>query len=517
MSEADVVASSVSDRTVPAAPSSDGPIAEWEGNGEPMPVPENARRFIEELTGSAETTMTFQTYDDDRARNDASLSHVIQGPVAWVFDELAALNAAGAGICVTINETDGSGDRKKENMKAVRALVADFDTPRAREYIVPPSFSVVTSPGRMHDYWLLSDMPLADYESVQRQLAALYGSDAQVGKLNQVMRLPGFIHRKGKPYVSRFVPGTGRRYSVSEVLPRPADENPFVAEARRFLETEGAAVSGNGGHDQTYRVVCELIRRFGSLSDGECLDALGPWNARCQPPWSNRDLLHKITDARRGAGRAADSPRTRYYTPAEALASHTTQRPRLSTGFPTLDEAIGGGIPPGKIVFVGGRPKAGKTAWLKAITETAAKTGSTRIGVIAYDGGYKDFAARLAASTSDEGDDFRLALNDGRVLLQGEEHVNIPDLATKLVKHREHAPSGIKHKVLAVDSIQTIAEHVPGTDVRLRNNAVVRQLTEAARQDLIVVATSHVGRESYNAAEDHQNVEYLTQYIHGRA
>ena len=36
-----------------------------------------------------------------------------------------------------------------------------------------------------------------------------------------------------------------------------------------------------------------------ALTDDEAFDALTEWNARCQPPWNERELRQKICSARR--------------------------------------------------------------------------------------------------------------------------------------------------------------------------------------------------------------------------
>lgn len=58
------------------------------------------------------------------------------------------------------------------------------------------------------------------------------------------------------------------------------------------------AISGCRGHDTTFRVAC-LLRDSG-ISEAEALLYLQQWNrTHCHPPWSDRELLHKIEDAYR--------------------------------------------------------------------------------------------------------------------------------------------------------------------------------------------------------------------------
>ena len=70
---------------------------------------------------------------------------------------------------------------------------------------------------------------------------------------------------------------------------------------KRYLEACPPAVSGQGGHDHTYGIVCRLFEMFSELreqSDEAILTLLDSWNARCVPPWTDAELLHKLAGAR---------------------------------------------------------------------------------------------------------------------------------------------------------------------------------------------------------------------------
>lgn len=69
-----------------------------------------------------------------------------------------------------------------------------------------------------------------------------------------------------------------------------------VERARAYLATIEGAVSGRRGHDRTFRAACVLAQRFG-LAFEEAWPLLLEWNARCEPPWSECELVHKLTDA----------------------------------------------------------------------------------------------------------------------------------------------------------------------------------------------------------------------------
>lgn len=66
--------------------------------------------------------------------------------------------------------------------------------------------------------------------------------------------------------------------------------------ARRYLATCPPAISGAGGHSQTYTVAVALCHGF-SLAREQALSLLREYNAGCRPPWSERELAHKIDEA----------------------------------------------------------------------------------------------------------------------------------------------------------------------------------------------------------------------------
>jgi hypothetical protein len=72
----------------------------------------------------------------------------------------------------------------------------------------------------------------------------------------------------------------------------------MLERARRYLAATPSAIQGQHGDVRTFGVCCKLIHRF-DLTDHDALALLADWNARCRPPWSERDLAVKIANARR--------------------------------------------------------------------------------------------------------------------------------------------------------------------------------------------------------------------------
>ncbi|MBN2069593.1 MAG: AAA family ATPase [Opitutales bacterium] len=77
----------------------------------------------------------------------------------------------------------------------------------------------------------------------------------------------------------------------------PGDYN-VVEHAQRYLSAIPGAISGQGGHNQTYTVACVLIQGF-ALSTEDAWRLLLEYNQRCQPAWTEKELWHKLESAQK--------------------------------------------------------------------------------------------------------------------------------------------------------------------------------------------------------------------------
>lgn len=69
-----------------------------------------------------------------------------------------------------------------------------------------------------------------------------------------------------------------------------------VERAALYLSKIPPAVSGQGGHDATYHAACVLVQGFG-LSEAEAESLMSEYSQRCDPPWSESEIRHKIQSA----------------------------------------------------------------------------------------------------------------------------------------------------------------------------------------------------------------------------
>ena len=145
---------------------------------------------------------------------------IIHGSLDKCWDELVELNRKGAGIFVTVNETDRVG-RKNCNIVRARAIFQDDDDGFEGTYPLPPSIEVETSPGKYQRYWLSSGLTPIRFDILLDRLVAAYGSDKRATDRARVFRLPGFLHLKDPTHphlVTLLEPSPGTVYGAEELI-----------------------------------------------------------------------------------------------------------------------------------------------------------------------------------------------------------------------------------------------------------------------------------------------------------
>jgi replicative DNA helicase len=264
---------------------------------------------------------------------------ILRGTFEALADTLVRANRSGAGIFFCVNYCTAGG-RTADHISGIRALFVDLDgAPLApvQAAAVQAHALIESSPGRFHAYWAVSGCELRDFKPLQLALAEKFSGDRTVHDLPRVMRLPGFVHRKGQPFRSRIL-------ASDEVQPYPVDalvarlglrpakvfgrENIAVinhnGDKARSQDASGgpvdvdrqpAGVSGHrgaifaqGGRNAALARVAGSLRRQG-LAPQAIAQALAAVNAaQCRPPLAD-DEVHAIA---RSIGR---------YAPAQATAA----------------------------------------------------------------------------------------------------------------------------------------------------------------------------------------------------
>ncbi len=185
----------------------------------------------------------------------------------------------------------------------------------------------------------------------------------------------------------RFWPEVNR--ATPDLPKSPSATSDVTDRARQYMARLPSAVSGESGHNATFHVACVLVLGFG-LSQDEAMQLMREYNARCQPAWTERELLHKVQSATEQPGERnylrdatpdqwkrinvpsygakLEEPAKTRRTTLEAATNKYLQYVQddkarlLSLGLPDVDYAVGGGVAPGEVIIIAGRPSHGKSA-----------------------------------------------------------------------------------------------------------------------------------------------------------
>lgn len=254
---------------------------------------------------------SFQTFDDDADRRDKRLTgvHHVGQLMSSDYAKFKALNDRGAGIYMTINETNGHG-RTAADIVKIRAVYADFDgTPLLPVWEYNPSIVIETSPGKFHAHWLVEDnlFPVEGFRQVQESIIEKLGTDEKVKDVSRVMRVPGFYHKKSKPYMSRIIYyDPDKKYTFSELSemfpPLPAEQWSADRWKKKELQNDGEYRGSYGAPDGCRND--HLVKRFGGmkkrgLSWPEIEAELYKEGGACIPPLSEKEIKAIIRSVRR--------------------------------------------------------------------------------------------------------------------------------------------------------------------------------------------------------------------------
>lgn len=227
-----------------------------------------------------------------------------------------------------LNITFGVNPRRQKGGMAAdvllaRCLFADFDHVEADEAIariaragLPVPTALVASGGGIHAYWRLRDpfTDLAVWRLRQKASIAALESDRAVHDAPRMMRLPGTLNHKYNPprRCELLECSPGNRYELTQ-FPLPlappslhlqpptpvwsGSNSDLERRAAAYLDSMEPAISGQGGHNKTYAAARAMVRGFALEPTTALRLLICRYNPRCKPPWTERELMHKVTDA----------------------------------------------------------------------------------------------------------------------------------------------------------------------------------------------------------------------------
>jgi KaiC/GvpD/RAD55 family RecA-like ATPase len=322
-------------------------------------------------------------------------------PSTWCrFDQLATDGVSGIGFVFSLDDPyigidlDGCRDPKTGQLES---WAVETIAKMATYAEVSPSKSGVKLIGTTGETWTHQNKASVGSPGHGGKSAGVEVYDrgryfALTGKV-----LPGY---ESIADVTESLAWLAERFSMRRTQPTicgrdVASETPLVERAARYLAKMDASVSGSAGHNTAWRAACAMIHGFNLSATQALLLLSSDWNARCKPPWSQKELLHKVKQAseapgQRGyladatpdqwekivlrigklpaeGGESAGAEPVRRTTLASAASDYVQQlatgaTPLIETGIPELDKAIGGGVAPGEMVIVAARPSHGKSA-----------------------------------------------------------------------------------------------------------------------------------------------------------
>lgn len=303
----------------------------------PTPIDEDqAGTFIKFLTGSKDSPVHFQTFNDSGKGKAWHRKSTLQD----ILPRLQAAQNRGCGIFASINDTDGKG-RYAANATDLRCVFIDGDgIPLPEKWHVEPHMIVQRDKTHWHVYWKITnrrggflsgqnDINVKTWKMLQRYLAAYYGTDPKIVDPSRVMRIPGTLHQKNPNNLPIYkitkinkspknmksmdflksIPITkeqeeeihqwlfsfsGKKAGVAEGVNTDTKEN--QQRYLDYLEELEPSIEGDHGDTHAFAVCCKG-RDYG-LSDTSILECLlEEWNDRCEPPWDIDDLETKIQRA----------------------------------------------------------------------------------------------------------------------------------------------------------------------------------------------------------------------------
>lgn len=218
-----------------------------------------------------------------------------------------------------ISSTDEEWERSKNKAKQVANwLIDDMGFPEP---------VIATSGNGFHLHFRI-DIPADDasrnlVKSFLRAIAAKFDDDSvtidtKVFNAARICKLYGTMARKGDSTTERphrmsrllHVPSElvtvqmDQLQKIASMAPaekKPAAKNSSgkktgihaVDRCRAYLQKVPGAIAGASGHDWTYHAACVAVIDF-DLSIDDALPLLQEWNEKCEPPWSESDLMHKL-------------------------------------------------------------------------------------------------------------------------------------------------------------------------------------------------------------------------------
>lgn len=161
----------------------------------------------------------------------------------------------------------------------------------------------------------------------------------------------------------------------------PASPLDPVGRASAYLDKCEPAIAGQGGHNQTFKIAVKLVKGFALDPDTALSLLLSRFNHRCQPPWTEKELEHKIASAAETPGEEGYLLNVAKTTPMPVTSQPASNEPeahaRRFSGIAVeeIKWLWPGWLPLGKLAILDGDPGLGKSTLLLDIAARISTNG----------------------------------------------------------------------------------------------------------------------------------------------
>lgn len=202
--------------------------------------------------------------------------------------------------------------------------VVDVDTPHgghkhdgaaslsAAGITLPSTLTATTPNGGKHYYYGLTATPPPDKLANRTNINDLLGVDVRTSG-GYIVAPPStykgkcyaFLNWRGRQDMNKYPDALYLKPKPQKATPtaappvtRTASPGDLIDRARRYLAACDPAISGQGGHNTTLHAAHSLVVGYG-FDDATALGLLlSDYNPRCVPPWTEKELRHKLESAR---------------------------------------------------------------------------------------------------------------------------------------------------------------------------------------------------------------------------
>ena len=216
-----------------------------------------------------------------------------------------------------------------------------YATSRGARIVAPLPYSMPV--GELYEAslrgWLASLAPIAAPTGLT--------VDMTCGQWNRLFRLP-HVQRDGQAYLPPAIAYPADRLDLRNVRPvfpvsAPAlpshagTREPQIARAVQYAQHATPAIQGKYGSTQTLKVAIALVKGFSVPPEAAVQILAEHYNPRCEPPWSDKDLVRKVSQATKARVPDGYMDRQRVRCTRDMLREAATQWSRTQ---PALSRAL---------------------------------------------------------------------------------------------------------------------------------------------------------------------------------